>query len=1092
MDATKLLQALQMTMGPTTNDIKLAGEFLEQARVVEGFIPALLLIMVNKELHIHIRQQAAINIKTVVIDNWKIRNNINKISINDRLALKATVLQALISVADQKKLIVMMELVIKKIADLDFPKDWGDFLPEIINKLKATTDFPTIYGCLIAFKCLCKNYEVLLDEDRAPLVAMVQACFPLLEHFAQALLTNYTEEAALAMNCILKTFYYSVNIQLPAYLVNEKTIAVWMMYVKVLVEKDVPKEVESLPVDNDEAYKREKNIHWNNKKWCGRILQRFVQKHGNVKYETNETKGFATLYTNTYSMQFLDIFLKAIDRRKTHFVAHKFTYFATKNLYYALRNETLRKALLPFLETIMLEHLVPMTFITQKDEDDWQNDPLEYLRREEDFTDRTNNIKNVALDFIEAICKIAADGDSYLMRLMRFAAHVFTTNTHPFTNQPADLRLKEALLNIIGMLRDLILQNEAITDNMEGLLEKFVIPEFSSTVGFLRARACWLFGEFGVIPFKNRNTVVLAVHGITKCIQDQELPVKVKASISLNCVLEHKEAVELIAPSLKGFLEIYLNLMDKVDNEGIVAALEGVIESFSEHITPFAYDLIASLSTAYFKYISTKADEGDDDDDDGAMDEVELAAAGCLTAIKTILNSKIPQELFYKTEDLIFPILNYTLSEEGCDFIDDGLAILNSILYNCKIISEKMWSYFPVLNYLVAGKPANFAPNINPETLSPEKKLLLEQTESGWGYEYVEEMMGCFQNYIQKGKEVLLIAKDPAFNMFYVELLFKSIDKIIEVHLGSSSDIEVVLGTSLYICLIENYVGIIDTLIPHIIDKCMVVLFKGTTKNVKKIQLQTICMALWYNPSITLLYLIQKSYMETFFNTLVGGISEFAYDFEKRRIMFGLCALFKINMQEMPTLIASALPAIVEKMIKMTSELLELREKDDSDDEAEDDEILDDKAYQDTVKKLAKFNAKRNGQETTFADKDTFNKAQFMQNQQAEKKEESDDEEDDDEDEDYLWNSKAELYYNSPLENVCEILYFKNSLELLKKEQEVAYTHIVSSLPEQSRVEIHKNFITAEEQELEYQKNQQENLLKEQQQALQLQMGPMA
>jgi len=38
-------------------------------------------------------------------------------------------------------------------------------------------------------------------------------------------------------------------------------------------------------------------------------------------------------------------------------------------------------------------------------------------------------------------------------------------------------------------------------------------------------------------------------------------------------------------------LEIYVKLMDQIDNEDLVASLESIIEHFSNEITPFAVQL---------------------------------------------------------------------------------------------------------------------------------------------------------------------------------------------------------------------------------------------------------------------------------------------------------------------------------------------------------------------------------------------------------------------------------------------------------------------------------------------------------------------
>ena len=59
-------------------------------------------------------------------------------------------------------------------------------------------------------------------------------------------------------------------------------------------------------------------------------------------------------------------------------------------------------------------------------------------------------------------------------------------------------------------------------------------------------------------------------------------------------------------------------------------------------------------------------------------------------------------------------------------------------------------------------------------------------------------------------------------------------------------------------------------------------------------------MCFWYNPRLTLGIMEQKHYTEIFFKTLIEGLSLFQFDFEKRRILFGLASLLKINVQELP------------------------------------------------------------------------------------------------------------------------------------------------------------------------------------------------
>jgi len=57
---------------------------------------------------------------------------------------------------------------------------------------------------------------------------------------------------------------------------------------------------------------------------------------------------------------------------------------------------------------------------------------------------------------------------------------------------------------IFGYLKELILKEKVLAEQIEVILEKFIIPEFKNSVGFLRARACWVFGKYGQIEFKNK------------------------------------------------------------------------------------------------------------------------------------------------------------------------------------------------------------------------------------------------------------------------------------------------------------------------------------------------------------------------------------------------------------------------------------------------------------------------------------------------------------------------------------------------------------------------------------------------------------
>ena len=138
------------------------------------------------------------------------------------------------------------------------------------------------------------------------------------------------------------------------------------------------------------------------------------------------------------------------------------------------------------MDKLIFGVLLKNIYLTPQDEKIWKEDPHEYVRKEEDFTQLGNNNKNISLDLLEKICKLKEK--KYLYKFLQFCHTVLTTNNDPYNNQPLNLIQKEAILRSLGYMRDLILQVEQF--NIEEMIEKYLMPEFSSNVGFLRATAC--------------------------------------------------------------------------------------------------------------------------------------------------------------------------------------------------------------------------------------------------------------------------------------------------------------------------------------------------------------------------------------------------------------------------------------------------------------------------------------------------------------------------------------------------------------------------------------------------------------------------
>jgi len=1062
MDTNELLQALQYSVGKTQQEVHLAEQYLKQAKTVQGYIPNSLLIACNQEVSDYVRQAAIVNLKSFVQENWtSTQADGFEIATKDKETLRDSILDALIQCVDKPRIFKQMEEIIKCVAYSDFPTTWRSILPDVVNKLKNSDKFTDIYGSLLVLKNLVLNFKTAEGLEREPLELIVSNTFPLLEVYAKNLLSNNSQQSAAAMHVILKTFFAANYNDMTKYVLDAKVVETWMSFFKFIIDKSLGPELESATQDQNEINQRAKSVFWLNKKACGKILVHFMRIYVKPKpLPTDQYLGVTQLFLQNYAIPFLESFVQILFKKKQEYVPVKVIYFAMKYVYRALSFPDLEKLLSVHLETLLFDLLIPSMFLTVEDNDNWSTNPIEFIRKEADLLERPNNLQSVAKDYLVTICSstyCAPDGELFLIKFMKYAAHVLTHGVDPRTNVQTDLIMKEALMHIIGNLKEYILENEYLRQNMEFLLDQYVIPECKNQVGFLRYRACWLFGRYGGLNYHNSQIVKNAVENLYNCLQDSEFPVRVNAGIAMYRILRQPEVKDYLKPVLAKILETYLSLIDQMDSDELVQSLEGFISQFEDDIHPYAVAIIENLARTFEK-AQTQEQNDDASDAEGEEDERTFAADECLSAIARIIKCNLAKETLAHIENIVAPIIQYTLSEQGMDYIISGLNILIGILYHSEVISEKMWSFFPELNYIIAGKPEELIQN-NFSHFSEEKKALMRQQATGWGYEFVDNIIPAFQNYIQKGRHVLFAARDNYFNLTYIEVLFRSIDRIFEIFHNSKVSTEAVFVSLLFICLLENFPQQINEIIPHILDKVIANL-QYNDRDLKKILMETVSMCFWYDTFLTLQYLESKGATQFIFETWIGLLPEYTQDFECQRIMFGLASILRVDVRKLPQLLIDSLPGLFQEMVKLSAKIMEIKENGEYEDEAEEDVDAEKKA----LHKLQKAN-QRNANEGI----DVLN-------------DEEDDDDEDDEDyndlEGFEQDEKGE--YSSPLEDICEVLFFKETLEMLQHNQSDVYNHLISCLHDNDKLNLENNFKKAVSDQIEFEKYKQEEAQKAQ------------
>ena len=193
-------------------------------------------------------------------------------------------------------------------------------------------------------------------------------------------------------------------------------------------------------------------------------------------------------------------------------------------------------------------------------------------------------------------------------------------------------------MHAFGLLAQLMAYSKDYMTNAELMIKQHIFPELSSENGFMKARACWVYGEFASFQFEDEDHLRHALNALYQCLQANELAVRVNAAVSLIRLLDHPAAVEFIRPGLSQVIRIYLKLIDDIDYDELIESLKRIVEVFEEEIGPYALDLCQKLSEAFLRLHEQKKST----DGSAGLDldqETCLTSIGLMTAIRRILQS---------------------------------------------------------------------------------------------------------------------------------------------------------------------------------------------------------------------------------------------------------------------------------------------------------------------------------------------------------------------------------------------------------------------------------------------------------------------
>nr|SZF06517.1 importin-7 isoform X1 [Psoroptes ovis] len=871
MDVMKLVEIFRGTFDGNYNQ---AEKQLEQIHKIIGFLPTVLQIVMETNIELPVRQAAVIYFKNEVFNHWESKESKNNQQIfsiheQDRQLIRNSIIDALVLSTDVIR--NSLSLALNYIIKYDFPHKFT-VTDKIVYYLQ-TNDPNNWMGALMVLMELAKNYEYKNNEQKQPLLDVMKILAPILYKMMIEILPDNSEHKVLMQKTILKIIFIITQYSLPLSLFTEEFFTQWMEIIRQVLDRPVPNEVNNF--DIEERYE----LPWyKSKKWALHIIVRIFERYGPSKGQSKEYKQFGRWYMETFSVGIIQVILKMLDQyNQKVYLPQRVLQQAINYLNTCVEHIYTWKILKPNISQIIEKVIFPLLCYTEEDDELWQTDPAEYVRKKFDFFEDYVSPVSAAQQFLCTCCKKRKD---MLKNTIGFAIQILNSNVS--TSQ-----YKDGALHMLGSVSDIMLKKKMYHQQINDMLAGHVFPFFNSDHPFLRARAAWILHFFEDFEFENQVTLCQAINCLQYAlIHDKELPVKVQAAISLQILIVNQEKTRpLIEPNLDTIIIECLNIVKISHNDDVSSGLQRLICAFGEKILPIAAKIVSSLVEILESILKTN-DENND---------ATITIMGSLNTIDTVLMLIDDQETLSAIEPIAMKNVMMILDENLKELYEECFNIVTTL--TDKKISNDMWKIYEYIYKI---------------SMSEE------------GPEYFADMMPALHNLITVDPDAFISDQNRVVALFEICKYILNYDCIDEFYCNVIKIIEVFL-----LQFREKVSNLMPSFCEIVMDK-YILMDDLKTSELKTLSLQVLLVVLYIDSGLffQIIEKLQQKYpnkniLDFILEEWLMDIKSFLGLHDRKICILALCKLFTLPANMVPNKVRELAPKFAPELLKMFDNLKE-------------------------------------------------------------------------------------------------------------------------------------------------------------------------
>ncbi|KAG5509550.1 hypothetical protein JKF63_06255 [Porcisia hertigi] len=347
-------------------------------------------------------------------------------------------------------------------------------------------------------------------------------------------------------------------------------------------------------------------------KWVMHIAYKLTQEFASPKSCERRCRTVAKYFTSQYLLPTAEVALALVRWHAGSPVAltSKAYILALEVLTLAVDQKAVYASVLhPSAEELMTVLLFPRLAFTAGDEELWNDNPEEYVRKQSSPAGDMYSAKVASASLLMSLAvgtKKFHDKSlfSSLMSFLLNQLQAYVDAAAAATSSSADLytpameaaRRIDATLYCFYNFKKVLLAMHFGDDKLEYVLSTFTVPVMQYPLGFLRARAVLVLSTFAPsLQWSSPEAYQHTLQPVLRLLNDSEVPVRVQACVCFSRLVCHPFARDIINPCIAELIQHYFNVMRMMDNEAVVRTLRKTISFYKNTLSQWALELTEML-----------------------------------------------------------------------------------------------------------------------------------------------------------------------------------------------------------------------------------------------------------------------------------------------------------------------------------------------------------------------------------------------------------------------------------------------------------------------------------------------------------------